>query len=215
MTTVEKAESGRRAAEGFLGIGVQTRNAALASIAAALRAGTVAIETANEADLADARRDALASPLLKRLRFDAAKVLEAVRGLEALRLLPDPVGRQLSARRLDEGLVLRQVSCPIGLVAMIFESRPDALVQMAALAAKSGNAVILKGGREAARTNRALADLIYPAGKAAGLPEGWLSLLESREEVAELLGLDEFVDLIVPRGSKEFVARIKAESRIP
>jgi glutamate-5-semialdehyde dehydrogenase len=98
---------------------------------------------------------------------------------------------------------------------MVFESRPDALVQMAALAAKSGNAVILKGGREAARTNGALCDIIRAAGAAAGLPADWLSALETREDVAELLALDEYVDLIVPRGSKDFVAHIKAESRIP
>jgi glutamate-5-semialdehyde dehydrogenase len=215
MTTQEKAALGKGAADLALGLGSAVKDGALASIAAALKSGSAGIMAANAADLADAEREGLAAPLIKRLRFDALKLEGAVAGLEALRSLPDPVGRVLSARRLDKGLELRQVSCPIGLIAMIFESRPDALVQMSALAAKSGNAVILKGGREAARTNRALAELIYPAGLAAGLPERWLSLLESREEVAELLALDEYVDLIVPRGSKEFVARIKAESRIP
>jgi glutamate-5-semialdehyde dehydrogenase len=215
MTTQEKAALGKAAADLALGLGSATKDCALAAIAAALRSGSAGIMAANAADLADAEREGLAAPLLKRLRFDAAKLDGAVAGLESLRSLPDPAGRVLSARRLDQGLELRQVSCPIGLIAMIFESRPDALVQMAALAAKSGNAVILKGGREAARTNRALAELIYPAGLGAGLPENWLSLLESREEVAELLALDEYVDLIVPRGSKDFVARIKALSRIP
>jgi glutamate-5-semialdehyde dehydrogenase len=215
MTTKEKAALGKRAAEAALGLDSGTKDAAIGAIAAALRAGASGIAEANEADLAQAEREGLAAPLLKRLGFDERKRGEAIAGLESLRALPDPVGRVLSARRLDEGLELRQVSCPIGLIAMIFESRPDALVQMSALAAKSGNAVILKGGREAARTNRALAELIYPAGVHAGLPENWLSLLESREEVAELLELDELVDLIVPRGSKEFVASIKAKSRIP
>jgi glutamate-5-semialdehyde dehydrogenase len=215
MTTREKAALGKRAADVSLGLDSATKDRALEAIAAALGSGAAGIMAANAEDLADAERGGLAPPLLKRLRFDGEKLEGAIAGLEALRALPDPVGRILSARRLDEGLELRQVSCPIGLIAMIFESRPDALVQMAALAAKSGNAVILKGGREAARTNRALAELIYAAGTGAGLPERWLSLLESREEVAELLGLDEYVDLIVPRGSKEFVARIKAGSRIP
>jgi glutamate-5-semialdehyde dehydrogenase len=215
MTTREKAIAGKRAAEASLGIGSQVKDEALARIAAALRGGAAAILAANSADLADAERDGLATPLLKRLRFDEGKLAAAIEGIEALRRLPDPVGRRLSGRRLDEGLTLRQVSCPIGLIAMIFESRPDALVQMACLAAKSGNAVILKGGREAARTNGALCDLIAPAGVAGGLPGGWLESLETREEVAELLGLDEYVDLIVPRGSKEFVAHIKAESRVP
>jgi glutamate-5-semialdehyde dehydrogenase len=215
MTTTEKAALGKKAAESFLGLGGEARNGALEAMASALRSGAAAAVSANAADLAEAEREGLASSLLKRLRFDEAKLESSVTGLEALRALPDPLGRVLSARRLDEGLVLRQVSCPIGLVAMVFESRPDALVQMAGLAAKSGNAVILKGGHEAGRTNRALAELLYSAGLGAGLPENWLSTLESREEVGELLGLDEYVDLLVPRGSKEFVARIKAESRIP
>ncbi len=215
MTTREKAQRGKRAAEACLNLSTQAKDEALAAIAAALREGEGAIMTANAADLADAESEGLPPPLLKRLRFDASKLREAVEGIEALRRLRDPVGRVLSARRLDRGLVLRQVSCPIGLVAMIFESRPDALVQMACLAAKSGNAVILKGGSEAARTNGALSGLIAPAGEAAGLPESWLSSLGTREEVAELFALEEFVDLIVPRGSKEFVARIKVLSRIP
>jgi len=215
MTTKEKAALGKRAAEASLGLGSAVKDAAIEAFAGGLRSGAAQVFEANEADLAEAERGGLSAPLLKRLRFDAPKLEDSVAGLAALRALPDPVGRILSARKLDEGLELRQVSCPIGLIAMIFESRPDALVQMSALAAKSGNAVILKGGREAARTNRALAGIIYPAGLAAGLPEHWLTLLESREEVAELLGLDEYVDLIVPRGSKEFVASIKARSRIP
>jgi glutamate-5-semialdehyde dehydrogenase len=215
MTTKEKAILGKRAAEACLGLETAAKNAAIEAFAAALRSGAAGVFEANAADLAAAEREGLAAPLLKRLKFDEKKLDESVAGLRALRELADPVGRVLSARRLDEGLDLRQVSCPIGLIAMIFESRPDALVQMSALAAKSGNAVILKGGREAARTNRALADLIYPAGVAAGLPENWLTLIESREEVSELLELDEYVDLIVPRGSKEFVASIKAKSRIP
>jgi glutamate-5-semialdehyde dehydrogenase len=215
MNTKDKAALGKRAADASLGLDSATKDAALEALAAALSAGAAAIEAANASDLAEAERGGLAAPLLKRLRFDGEKIEGAIAGLEALRSLPDPVGRILSARRLDEGLLLRQVSCPIGLVAMIFESRPDALVQMAALSAKSGNAVMLKGGSEAARTNRALADLIYPAGTGAGLPEDWLTLLESREEVAELLALDEYVDLIVPRGSREFVAGIRAGTRIP
>jgi glutamate-5-semialdehyde dehydrogenase len=215
MTTREKAESGKRAAEACLALDSESKDDALASVADALRGGSAGVAAANDADLAAAGAAGLAGPLLKRLRFDEAKIRAALDGIEALRRLPDPVGRILSARRLDEGLVLRQVSCPIGLVAMVFESRPDALVQMACLAAKSGNALILKGGSEAARTNGVLCDLIATAGVRAGMPAGWLSSLTTREEVAELLALDEYVDLVVPRGSKEFVARIKAESRIP
>jgi glutamate-5-semialdehyde dehydrogenase len=215
MTTREKAERGKRAAEACLALDGASKDRALASIAEVLRAGSAGIIAANAADLAAAEVAGLAGPLLKRLRFDESRIADSVAGIEALRRLPDPAGRVLSARRLDAGLVLRQVSCPIGLVAMIFESRPDALVQMACLAAKSGNALILKGGSEAARSNAALCEIIAPAGIGAGMPADWLASLHTREEVAELLGLDEWVDLVVPRGSKEFVARIKAESRIP
>jgi glutamate-5-semialdehyde dehydrogenase len=215
MTTADKAALGKAAADAMLAVGPEARSRALAEIAAALRGGAEELAKANAEDLAAAAAEGLAAPLLKRLRYDEHKLEESLAGIEALARLPDPVGRVISARRLDEGLTLRQVSCPIGLVAMIFESRPDALVQMACLAAKSGNAVLLKGGREAARTNAALCALIGPAGVSAGLPESWLGSLGSREEVAELLGLDSLVDLIVPRGSKEFVAAIKAASRIP
>jgi glutamate-5-semialdehyde dehydrogenase len=121
MTTREKAERGKRAAALFLGLDIDRRNGALASIAAALRRGSASIAAANAEDLAGARAELLPPPLLKRLRFDEDKLEESVLGIEALRGLRDPLGRLLSARRLDEGLELRQVSCPIGLVAMIFE----------------------------------------------------------------------------------------------
>lgn len=193
----------------------ETKDGALEAIGRRLEADAEAIFEANRADLAASKSEKLPEPLRKRLLFDPAKLAESLAGIGALRLLPDPVGRILEARRLDEGLVLRRVSCPIGLVGMIFESRPDALVQMAALAAKSGNAAMLKGGSEAALTNRALAACISAAGAEAGLPADWLTLLETREEIGELLDLDEYVDLLIPRGSKEFVRSIMERSRIP
>jgi glutamate-5-semialdehyde dehydrogenase len=121
----------------------------------------------------------------------------------------------LSARELDAGLELYQVTCPLGVVAMIFESRPDALVQMAGLALKSGNAVILKGGSEAKHTNRVLADLIQSSSVAAGMPKGWLHLAETRDDVKVLLELTDCVDLIIPRGSNEFVQYIMKNTTIP
>ncbi|MDP3177180.1 MAG: aldehyde dehydrogenase family protein, partial [Spirochaetaceae bacterium] len=191
------------------------RERALELMAEALAAGASEIAAENEADLRDAREAGLAAPLLKRLAYGPEKIELSIAGIRSLQDLPDPVGRVLSARLLDEGLVLRQVACPIGLVAMIFESRPDALAQMAALAAKSGCAAMLKGGSEAARTNRVLSSLLAEAGVRAGLPEHWLACLETRAQVAELLELDDLVDLVVPRGSKEFVRRIMSSSRIP
>jgi len=215
METRDRVERGARAAAEFLGIGGATKNAALDLIAERLEAGRAEIARANHVDIAAAKAAGLAGPLVKRLAFEGAKFDDAIAGIRALRRLPDPSGKVLEARLLDEGLTLRRVSCPIGLIAMIFESRPDALVQMACLAAKSGNAIVLKGGSEAAESNQALSAIIGAAGEEAGLPAHWLTALETREEIGQLLALDQYVDLVIPRGSKDFVARIKTTSRIP
>lgn len=191
------------------------KDQALLKLAAALRQNAQAIAEANQKDLDEAEVVGLAKPLLARLKFQGEKIAGAAEGLEALAKLADPVGRTLSARELDVGLELYQVSCPLGVVAMIFESRPDALVQMAGLALKSGNAVILKGGSEAKHSNRILADLLHSTGVAAGLPRGWLHLAETREDVKTLLGLNDCVDLIIPRGSNEFVQYIMKNTTIP
>jgi len=191
------------------------KNRALEMIAAAMEGSRERIVAANQTDLARAERERLAAPLLKRLRFDASKITEAVDGIRALIALPDPIGATLSATELDQGLELYKVTCPIGVIGVIFESRPDALVQISALCLKSGNAVMLKGGSEAAETNRVLADVITEASLAAGLPAGWLALMESRDDVANMLGLDAHIDLIIPRGSNEFVKHIMANTTIP
>jgi glutamate-5-semialdehyde dehydrogenase len=160
-------------------------------------------------------KENLAAPLIKRLRFDEDKIKEACEGFESLIGLSDPVGARLSAMELDEGLELYKVSCPIGVVGVIFESRPDALVQISSLCLKSGNAVLLKGGSEAAETNRILADIINTASVQAGIPAGWLAIMETRAAVAEMLALDDHIDLIVPRGSNEFVRHIMDNTNIP
>jgi glutamate-5-semialdehyde dehydrogenase len=125
------------------------------------------------------------------------------------------VGVILRGMELDKGLELYKVSCPIGVIGVIFESRPDALVQISALCLKSGNAALLKGGSEAAETNRVLAGIICEATEKAGIPGGWLSLMETRTDVGEMLGLDDYIDLIVPRGSNEFVRHIMENTQIP
>lgn len=215
MTTQERVALGAQAAAAILGIESETKNSALDLIAKRLEDARAEIELANRRDIEAAKTAGLPSPILKRLAFGEDKFADALSGISALRRLPDPCGRVLEARLLDEGLTLRRVSCPIGLIAMIFESRPDALVQMACLAAKSGNAIVLKGGSEARESNRILAAVIAAAGEEAGLPEHWLTALETREQTSDLLALDQYVDLVIPRGSKEFVAHIKATSRIP
>ncbi|MCP4744629.1 MAG: glutamate-5-semialdehyde dehydrogenase [Desulfobacteraceae bacterium] len=169
----------------------------------------------NTADIQKAKKDQLDAPLIKRLKFDSDKIAESCDGIDSLIKLPDPVGVTLKATLLDKGLELYKVSRPIGVIGVIFESRPDALVQIAALCLKSGNAVLLKGGSEAAGTNRILADLIHDAGVRSGLPDGWLVLLERRDQVTRMLALNDFVDLIIPRGSNAFVKLIMDNTLIP
>ncbi|MBN2271199.1 MAG: glutamate-5-semialdehyde dehydrogenase, partial [Sedimentisphaerales bacterium] len=156
-----------------------------------------------------------AAPLLKRLKFDEAKLSDVCEGIESLIRLPDPVGQVISATELDTGLDLYKVSCPIGVIGVVFESRPDALVQISTLCLKSGNAVLLKGGSEAVNTNRILSRIIAEASEKAGMPEGWTQLLETRQDVAEMLSQDEHIDLIIPRGSNEFVRYIMDNTNIP
>ena len=192
----------------------QAKNDALRAVAEALLAAEKAIVQANQADLARCEQEQLSSVLAKRLLFDRAKLRDVVVGIESLIGLPDPVGRTLAATELDEGLELYRVSSPIGVLGVVFESRPDALVQISSLALKSGNAVLLKGGREAAETNRVLAEVISQAAMAAGLPTGWLGLLETREDVTAMLALDDYIDLVIPRGSNAFVKHVMDNTRI-
>jgi len=215
MDIKQTAIQAQEAAIQLAAVKSEVKNKALAEIARALELHKTDIVSANGADMQRSERENLAAPLLKRLRFDEAKIKEACEGLRSLIGLADPVGVTLSAMELDEGLELYKVSCPIGVIGVIFESRPDALVQISSLCLKSGNAVLLKGGSEAAETNRILTDIINRASVQSGVPAGWLALLETRAAVAETLALDEHIDLIVPRGSNEFVRHIMDHTNIP
>ncbi|HOV80468.1 MAG TPA: glutamate-5-semialdehyde dehydrogenase [Bacillota bacterium] len=191
------------------------KNEALARIAGALADRRDEIVKANREDLVRSESENLAEPLLKRLKFDEAKIEEAVEGIHSLIKLEDPVGKTLFSMEMDDGLELYRTTCPIGVIGVIFESRPDALVQISTLCLKSGNGVLLKGGSEARETNRVLADVVIKATREAGVPANWIKLLETRAEVGEMLKMDEFIDLIIPRGSNEFVRYIMDNSRIP
>ena len=209
------AETAKAASIRLAAVSTETKDKALAAIADALAERRDDIIAANTADLERAEQENLAAPLLKRLKFGGTKIAEAIDGIRSMIALPDPVGATLGAVELDQGLELYRVSCPIGVIGVIFESRPDALVQISALCLKSGNAVLLKGGSEAADTNRILADIISDATTAAGLPAGWMALMETREDVAAMLDLDDAIDLIIPRGSNEFVQHIMNNTTIP
>ena len=209
----ETARAARQASFALAASPAAVRNGALLAVADALEARRGEIFAANRLDLSDAAE--LAAPVKKRLRFDEAKLTDVLSGLRALAAMEDPIGREQLRTELADGLVLSRVSCPIGVVGVIFESRPDALVQIAGLCMKSGNAVLLKGGREAMHTNAALFAVLKEASEAAGLPAGWAGLLTTREDVGEMLRLDEEIDLIIPRGSNEFVRYIMDNTRIP
>ena len=203
-------------AQVFLGsISLKTRNKALESISELMNKRKNDIILANRKDMAKAETEKLSAPLLKRLKFEGEKIEEVCSGIDSLIGLSDPVGKTILARELDENLELFQVSCPIGVIGMIFESRPDALVQIAALCLKSGNGVILKGGSEAFNTNRILAYLISEASVNAGIPKGWIQLAETRQDVSEMLELEKSIDLIIPRGSNSFVKYIMKNTSIP
>ncbi len=214
MSVVEVAKSAKNASVALAAVKNDVKNSALAEIAKALKARSPEIVSANKEDLAAAESNNLAAPLLKRLRFDEGKIADCIAGIESLIKLDDPIGRTITATELDTELVLYKVSSPIGVIGVIFESRPDALVQISTLCLKSGNAVLLKGGSEAQHTNKVLAKLISRASEAAGIPKGWLGLMETRADVAEILKLDEYIDLIVPRGSNEFVRHIMDNTNI-
>jgi len=209
------AAKAKSAAVLLAAVKTDVKNAALAQAAEALEKRSAEIISANEKDLQLAERSKLAMPLVKRLKFDEAKIADACTGIQSLIELEEPVGKTLTATELDKGLELYKVSCPIGVIGVVFESRPDALVQISTLCLKSGNAVLLKGGSEAANTNRILSEIIAEASRKAGVPEGWIQLLETREDVAEMLSLDEYIDLVIPRGSNEFVRYIMDSTNIP
>lgn len=192
-----------------------TRNQALKKIAEALQAKKDQILDANQADLEKAASAGLPSPIVKRLKFDEQKLADVISGIESLISLKDPLGKNMLTRELDEGLTLQQITCPIGVIGVIFESRPDALVQIATLCLKSGNCAILKGGSEAANTNKVLFEIIHASGKSAGIPSGFLTLIENRAEIDELLKCHDTIDLLIPRGSNEFVQYIMSHSKIP
>ena len=189
------------------------RNNALKEIADALEEYHEEIFAANETDKANGTD--LPAPILGRLNFDRHKLDDCITGISDLIALPDPLFKKQLIRELDEGLTLVRTTCPIGVIGVFFESRPDALVQISALCIKSGNCAILKGGSEARESNRKLFDVIYQAGIKAGLPEGFAMLVESHEGISELLACHDSIDLVIPRGSNAFVQYIMSNTKIP
>ena len=198
MTIKEKTALMKEVSPTLANSSEELRNAALKAIAKALRDNSEAVFAANRVDLDNAKANGLPAPVIKRLAFNEAKLQSVIDGINGLISLPDPLSRTLLDRELDEGLELRRITCPIGVIGVIFEARPDALVQISSLCIKSGNCAILKGGSETVNTNRELFNTIYFAAIKAGLPKGCLVQAEERAEITELLECDEYVDLLIP-----------------
>jgi len=193
----------------------EIRNTCLKNIIENLKKDKEHILAENKRDIENARLENISSSILSRLLFDEHKMDTVIAGINDLIKMPDPIGKITLKRELDEGLVLTRTTTPIGVIGVIFEARPDALVQIASLCIKSGNAAILKGGSEALLTNRALFESIKRAIKDSNLPEHALVQLEARSDVSELLSCYEYVDLLIPRGSNSFVKYIMDNTSIP
>ena len=193
----------------------EMRNTCLKNIIENLKKDKEHILAENKRDIENAENENISSSILSRLLFDEHKMDTVIAGINDLIKMPDPIGKITLKRELDEGLVLTRTTTPIGVIGVIFEARPDALVQIASLCIKSGNAAILKGGSEALLTNRALFESIKRAVKDSNLPEHALVQLEARSDVSELLSCYEYVDLLIPRGSNSFVKYIMDNTNIP
>ena len=197
-------------------VSTEIKNQVLRGMATQIETHCAEILEANRQDLEFAKKENIPGPLVARLAVDENKVLGMAKGIRSVADLPDPVGQQQEAMELDDGLELTRVSCPIGVIGAIFESRPDAVPQISALCFKSGNAVILKGGAEAQNSNRVIVDLIRNAlSEVEGVPVAAVQLIETRAEVAEMLKQDQYINLIVPRGSNQFVRYVQDNTRIP
>ena len=209
--------SARRAARTLATLGSDVKDRALEAIASALLARSPEIVEANAVDLELGRESGLSAPLMDRLALDAGRVAEMAAGVGKIAALPDPVGEVLDGARLANGLDLRRVRVPLGVIAIVYEARPNVTIDAAALCLKSGNAVLLRGSSAAAHSNAILAAIAVEAATAAGLPEGALALLAGtdRSDLAELATQSGVVDLIIPRGGEGLKAALKAVATVP
>jgi glutamate-5-semialdehyde dehydrogenase len=208
----------KQSKEAFLQISTLStaqKNEALLAFAQLVEDGADFLLAENQKDL-EAQKDQLAPSMFQRLKLDKAKIMTLVQGIRDVSNLPDPVGEVLSKTQLDEGLILEKVSVPLGVVGIIFESRPDVIPQILSLILKSSNAVVLKGGKEAYHSNLAFMALVDKLNtQCSFLPKHWAQLLDGREAVHQMLNYPQYVDLVIPRGSNQLVQSIMAATKIP
>ncbi|QLC49270.1 glutamate-5-semialdehyde dehydrogenase [Methanolobus zinderi] len=216
----EKVIEAKKASIILASVNTGTKNAALEAMAQALDDNRDQILAANQKDVETAeklkRKGELSQALVDRLKVSDSKISGMIDGIRDVIELKDPVGETIAALELDQGLELFQVSSPIGLIGVIFESRPDVVPQVMSLCLKSGNATIFKGGSEALNSNRVIFDLLKEAAESVkGMPAGAFQLMETREEVNDILSMDAYIDLLIPRGSNAFVKYMQDNTKIP
>lgn len=209
------AQQTRDCARQLAVLSTDAKNQAIEAIAQALESATTEILAANAADCQAAATADISKPLYNRLKLDEMKLKAAIAGVRDVGHLSDPVGALQIHRQLDDGLILKRVTCPLGVLGVIFEARPDAAIQISSLAIKSGNGVILKGGQEAARSCEAIVRAIHQGLAKTAVPGAVVQLLTTREQTMSLLQMDQYVDLIIPRGSNSFVRFVQDNTRIP
>ncbi|MDR1327634.1 MAG: glutamate-5-semialdehyde dehydrogenase [Heliobacteriaceae bacterium] len=196
-------------------VDTDARNRALLAVAHAIESRQDEIFEANKADLREAE-GRIPQAVFNRLKLDNNKMRDMIAGIRDIAKLDDPINKKLLVRELDEGLTLYKISCPIGVLGIIFEARPDVIAQISALAIKSANAVILKGGKESANTNRTILAIINEAlDKIDGFPKNAVQQVFSRGDVADMLKCDKYINLIIPRGGSSLVQYIKENTKIP
>jgi len=211
---------GKKARQAALALAVlseEKKNDILRAMAAGIRAASTEILEANAKDIAAGEDRGLTSAMLDRLRLDETRLEAVAAGVEQVASLPDPVGEILDERERPNGIRIQQLRVPIGVIGIIYESRPNVTSDAAVLCLKSGNATILRGGSEAIHSNRALASALQSGGEAAGLPEGAIQLIPftDRESVAVMAGMDKYLDLIIPRGGKGLIETVVSLARMP
>src|SRR5262245_3773391 len=216
-TMLEMGRAARAAARELAGAPTEAKTAALAAMPAGMRAASATILRANERDVKKARKDGCDAAFVDRLTLTPALVEQMAEGVEQVAALPDPVGAISERVRRPTGIEVAKMRVPIGVVGIIYESRPNVTADAAALCVKAGNACILRGGSEALESNRAIAACVRGGLAAARLPEAAVQLVDTtdRAAVGELVTMREYVDIIVPRGGKELIERLSRESRIP
>jgi glutamate-5-semialdehyde dehydrogenase len=215
-TYEDQARRARDAAAALRRTSPIQRSSAIRAMSVKVRTRMHDILEANAADLDDARRDGLAEAKLDRLRLDEKRLEEVARGLEAVAAIPDPVGKVYDERRGPTGIKVQRVRVPLGVILMVFEARPNVTAEAAALCLRSGNAVLLRGGKEAVRSNRMLGACLQSAAAQEGMPGDAIQMVEGgHDAVDELLRLDQYIDVVIPRGGEGLIRSVAEKSRIP